>query len=228
MKLLFLASTGEYGGSSTALYNIIKTLKDRIEIIVIFPNRGKFSCEIELIGIKCIYIHYKFQLYPPFKTFKNIIIYIPRAINQVFLGIFSRVKLTKIIRDINPDIVHTNVGPVYVGYLIAKKLNIPHVWHIREYQDLDFDMHFFPSKNFFIKSLKATNNFPIAITEDIRNYFQMGNNASIIYDGVFGEDALPEIIGNKSKYFLFVGRLEIAKGIDDAIKAFCEFAKKTT
>ena len=31
------------------------------------------------------------------------------------------------------DVIHTNRAPVRIGSLLAKVLNVPHVWHIREY-----------------------------------------------------------------------------------------------
>ena len=44
----------------------------------------------------------------------------------------------------NPDIIHTNTGVIHEGLKVAKRLKIPHVWHLREYQDKDFNWEAFP------------------------------------------------------------------------------------
>jgi glycosyltransferase involved in cell wall biosynthesis len=130
--------------------------------------------------------------------------------------------LYRIGKEIMPDLIHTNIGPDHIGFHVAKRLNIPHVWHIREYQDLDFDMTPFFSKNYFMKKLQNPNNKVIAITKGIFNHFSMHNNGRVIYDGVLKANNINFQL-EKEKYFLFVGRLEEAKGIKTLIEAFVEF-----
>jgi glycosyltransferase involved in cell wall biosynthesis len=141
----------------------------------------------------------------------------------VITNTLAQKKLGKVIKKFKPDIIHTNVGPVHIGYNIAKKMGIPHVWHIREYQNLDFNMHFFPTKKSFTRKLNSKFNYNIVITKGLFSYFDMQTNAKVIYDGI---DCSNRILhGNKQKYFLFVGRLEGNKGIHDVINAFISFAK---
>lgn len=58
----------------------------------------------------------------------------------------TQLAIESIIKEYHPDIVHTNVGPLDIALEVCLKHRIPHVWHQREYQDLDFHMHSFPSK----------------------------------------------------------------------------------
>lgn len=62
-------------------------------------------------------------------------------------------------------------------------MGLPHVWHIREYQDQDHDMHPVNGMNYFRRLLRK-NQFNIAITKDLYQYFRMCSPAVQIYDGV--------------------------------------------
>ena len=48
---------------------------------------------------------------------------------MLFLNFRASIKIKKIIRDYQPDIVHTNVGPVNVAVDTCLRMQIPHVWH---------------------------------------------------------------------------------------------------
>jgi glycosyltransferase involved in cell wall biosynthesis len=85
-------------------------------------------------------------------------------------------------------------------------------------------MHPIPSKVGFMRKLDSANNYPIAITHGIFEYFKMQRSARVIYDGVM-KKSYSKFVANKKKYFLFVGRLEEAKGTRQAIEAFIEFVK---
>jgi glycosyltransferase involved in cell wall biosynthesis len=127
-----------------------------------------------------------------------------------------------------PDIIHTNVGVIHTGHFVSKKIKIPHVWHLREYQDLHYGWSYYPSKRKFLKLLSDVNNFPIAITKGIFDHhkLELNQNSRVIYDGVFSEKVVPEIKSKKLNYFLFVGSVLKSKGIEDAINAYIQIHKE--
>ena len=128
-------------------------------------------------------------------------------------------ELKIIVAETRPDIIHTNTGVIAEGYIVAKLFSIPHVWHIREYQEKDFFWNIFPSKKLFIRCLKDSN--VITITNDLRNYFHqdLNNNALTIYNGIL-HCKEREFLWPKENYFLCASRISPEKGIDDVIKAF--------
>lgn len=126
----------------------------------------------------------------------------------------------------NPDIIHTNSSNCSIGYFIAKKISKPHVWHIREYGDLDAGRRHFPTKSLLEKKMKSGVNTNIAITRDIKQHFHLGDNTTAIYDGPITIATPPEITVPKKNYFLFVGRVTPVKGVDIAIAAFADFCKQ--
>ena len=66
-------------------------------------------------------------------------------------------------------------------------------------------MHPFPSKKSFIdEASMLIDNYPIAITKGIFDYFKMKNNAKVIYDGVL-KKSNTAIYPKKRKLFFICG-----------------------
>lgn len=134
------------------------------------------------------------------------------------------IQARKIVDHIKPSIIHSNSSNSRLGYELAKRCGIVHVWHLREYAKLDAGMEYFPSKQAFIRDL-SDRNYCIAITSDIKEYFGGSDNIKVIYDGVVDESIpIPEVV-EKKKQFIFCGRLTPKKGIENVILAFSTFCK---
>jgi glycosyltransferase involved in cell wall biosynthesis len=119
------------------------------------------------------------------------------------------------------DTIYTNVGVLNVGYNVAHRNGLIHIYHLREYQDLDFGERIYPSFQEFSRKIAQKKNYNIAITKGIYQYFHCpSKNSVVIYNGVMNKDDYKTIIWDKQKYFLFVGRLSDGKGVIDAIEAF--------
>ena len=84
----------------------------------------------------------------------------------------------------NPDIIHTNTGVIHEGLKVAKRLKIPHVWHLREYQDKDFNWEAFPCFSAYCQMLRKS--YVITITNDIKAHFGLLDfpYSRTIYNGV--------------------------------------------
>jgi glycosyltransferase involved in cell wall biosynthesis len=224
IKVIYIQHTCQYDGSTVALQTIIDGLVrlNAIEALVIYSRGGDFKKWLDQNNIRNEKIHFLLHAYPMIVTLKSLIAFVPRILKLLYINHSAKKSIEKIINKFQPDIIHTNVGPVNIGFEAANKKHIPHVWHIREYQILDFNIRFFPSFNSFKKRIKRS--YLISITHNLFNYFHMKNNARVIYDGVMEESECQFIIP-KVKYFLFVGRLCDAKGTMDLVITFYEFAK---
>jgi glycosyltransferase involved in cell wall biosynthesis len=230
MKIIYiLSSATKYGGASKSFLNMLRGLiiEKNIEPVVILPEYGAL-CEIlqnDKIPFKVL--PYYFSIYPRLRKGKVLqyrILFVPHLFVKIFFNIIAIIRLIKFIKKRKPDIIHSNVGPIHIGFHVARILKIPHIWHLREYQLLDFNMHPFPSMNNFKKKLQSKNNHCIAITKNIFNYFSLNGNAKIIYNGVLScENKV--FIPQKEKYFLFAGRTTPNKGIGNLILAFTEVVK---
>ncbi|TCK84944.1 glycosyltransferase [Albibacterium bauzanense] len=219
-------SVGE-GGSDIALLNMLNGLSvyENINPVVLVNPRKVLIPELESRNIVYKIVNYKFSLWPRFNYWSEKIRYPWRLISNPIKNFIAVKKIIKIASDYNIDIIHTNVGVIQIGYIVAKKLGIPHIWHLREYQGPEFKMCQFPSKKFFFDKLNNDNNYSIAITNGVYNHFKLNQqNSCLIYDGVLKNNQTRFIL-EKEKYFLFVGKITDNKGVTELLEAFIEFAK---
>ncbi len=132
-------------------------------------------------------------------------------------------QLYKIVKKEKPDIIHTNVGVLREGLWVAKFCKIPHVWHLREYQDLDFSWDIYPSKRVYERLLRKSDAI-VTITDNIRSYFNLTGvkYAYTVYNGIEA-NVVREIQMPKEKYFLVASRIYPEKGILEIINVFKKF-----
>ena len=230
MRVLYInhnaANGGLYGGNKVIL-NLISVLNEEIEIAMVFPSDGLFVQKCNQIGIKAYVIpRYHLKLFPSKKTIEDKIYYPKHLLGMILRRQFAIRKLTKIAEEFNPDIIHSIVGPLDIGYVVAKKKGIPHVWHLQEYQDKDFNMRPFPSMKNYRKHLHESNNHVVCITKDIFKHFELDQQKDkVIYNGIFDERK-NNYKKEKKPYFLFVGSLGKAKGVIPLLNAFAEYIRK--
>ena len=69
---------------------------------------------------------------------RDIVLFVPRLLRILIYNKLAERKLYLFLKSNRMDIVHSNTGVIHFGAKVAARLSIPHVWHIREYQKLDF------------------------------------------------------------------------------------------
>ena len=224
MKVLYVVSASHLkGGASIALLNIILELKNIVDICVFFPSKGDFSSFLEARSITCFYSDISYSL-SIFSDSDNFFIRNIKNAVSLFRRNFAMYCLDRVVKQYRPDIIHTNVGPLDIGYEIAKKNGITHVWHLREFIDTDFGLKPMPSMKSLISKYRDNNNYNIVITKAVQFHFYPLVNSEVVYDGVLPSEDMSDMA--KDDYILFVGRLEEAKGILPLIKEFLIYAKE--
>ena len=239
MRILYIVSELDKCGASLSFLTLLKGMREKgIEAFVVAPDWNLVDEDFVAL-LQKMFVPYKLlpitwdikDENPKSKTIKRKIKdlikwFLRRGNNPKKNKEKAIEQLQEVINIFNPDIVHTNVGVIHIGYEICKKMGIKHVWHIREYQDLDFHWVPLPSKDVFINQLKDSDAV-ITITKDLKKYFDLDNyeNARTIYNGVFdkSESSLELPKGN---YFFSASRLVQAKGHVDVVKAFGSFYKE--
>ena len=216
------------GGATISFLNLILNLdKSVFKPVVVLPENNKRTDLEFILEENKIDYHYVFLVSSVLREFhiKNSIPWIVKYIYLPFKKYRSYKSLKRLFLSVTPDIIHTNVGLIHEGYHIAKKYNIPHVWHLREYQTLDFKLDIYPSYRSYCSYLK--NSYVITITEAIYHYFKLekNNKAFPIYNGIFRVDDCLEL-RPKENYFLMASRISPEKGHIDVIRAFSSFSKK--
>lgn len=225
LKVLYLLHTSQWHGANISFYNMISGLKKKypIKIYVYVPINQRnlnidFIHKLENINCKIIYGIIGSSAINDSMSKKDICFFV---FNLLF-RFFSFIHLFIITILIRPNLVHTNVGIIQEGYFVSKVLKIKHVWHLREYQDLDFHWRIIPSKEKI--SARYNKSRVIAISEGIAKHFHIANDFEVIYNPISDN---VKYFNNKKKdfYFIISNRISKEKGIEDILEAFSVFIK---
>lgn len=221
MNILFLTK-GARGGADMSLLPILQHMIKSNNIFVVCSANYGFQYTLKRENI-------------PFTTIKmpthniiegNKLRYPDRNMRAILKFPLAVIKLINFAKKFKADVIYTNDGTLEEGYYAAKKLGIPHIWHLREFQDLDFNLKIFGGMNRFKKLLKS-NDINIAITKAVFEHFDLTNrNSTVIYDGIRSENNFKSLkYDSKDNYFLYMGKITEEKGCYDLLVAFSEFYK---
>ena len=231
MKVLYILHTTEMHGATISFINSIKGLiKKGIEPVFVIPSNCKdfLLFQEHLNNTKIVY--YKspvIQSTIDKQQFKKLSFF-----NKLRFLIFlyrrkrlSFQELNQIVKQEKPDIIHTNVGTIHEGFWVAKKNHIPHIFHIREYQDRDFNWKIIPSKLLYCWILKHS--FVITITDALGKHFRIEKYSKrrTIYNGIY-EKGNTALMIPKDSFFLCASRISKEKGLGDVVRAFSLFHQK--
>ena len=229
MKIVIVAHSSGIQGAGKALLSMIDGLNNNgVETIVTLPSKGPLYYDILSRGYKCHVVWCYNYTIPKRKGIKNLILFLPRLFRIFTVNTLGKWKLNKLVECENPDLIHTNSGVIRFGAEVANKRNIPHVWHIREFQTDNNDYPPIGSEAKLRKAFSSPHNHCLTITHEIFDYYALNpSKDKVLYDGVFGENYFPDIIKEKDNYFLYVGALEEGKGVYELLDAFSKMSQDT-
>ena len=219
-NLLFVAHDASLFGANQSLINMISSLKDEdVSIKVVFPEKGPICQQFDLLGIEYLVIKFKGEgIDPRNDGIKVKFLNLLRQLNKILLNALALRKLRKLVRMHNITIVHSNSSVIGIGEELAKMENIRHVWHLREYIDLDHGMAVLGGIDKLKDRIRKSDKV-ICISEGVKRHFDVGENSIVLYNSV-RKDSKGFITRPKGNYFLFCGSLVESKGVEDAIRAF--------
>lgn len=225
--LYILSSSNEFWGASKSFITMLDGIRQKgISPYVVLPSEGGLCTLLAERGIPFFIFSYRLSVYPPFikGNAGSILLFLPLLLFRISVNLRAIIKLIGLCRRLSPALIHTNVGPLQIGYYAAKFLRIPHVWHIREYTGVLWHPLF--CMGGFKKRMVAPGNHCIAITQGLFEYFKLGQeNGRVIYNGILPGGKI-RFTSRKEAYFLYAGRLDANKGIADLLAAFAEFTKR--
>ncbi len=211
-------------GANMSLLNWLKDVdKEKYNITVVVPRYNQeFFLDLKKVGVyKIINAHYIVRFKKLYKRclsekIKDTLKMIMSILNPINLFI-----LTKKIKKTGVDIIHTNSFSVTYGYLISKKLKVPHVWHIREFMEEDHQITHLNNKKI---SEYTKNSYAIYISDVIKNKFEFRYQFKrsyliynkIEYDNMYKKEKA--FYSDNKCNIIIVGTLSKNKGHMDAIK----------
>lgn len=224
MKVIYLSHTSIMGGAPIALINIIKGMEGlNLVPIVVVPTKGELTDVLSNMGVKCYVPPFRYVCMLEYPRNCSLIAW-PKRLGIMFLRYFyGQHYLKKIIKNENPDIVHSNTGVCNLALRYCARKKIPYVWHIREYL-VECGYKPFPINKYYNTLLHITGTYNIAITKGVFDCYKMRDSDTVIYDGVITDvNEKPLESECKFPYFLCVANISAQKGVDRLINSFSIF-----
>jgi len=227
MRILFIAHEDSLNGASKSMLNIIDCLLEKKHEIYIVSsyNSGDFYNESKKRHVKILIM--------PFVRWSNVLpdglaltkLKVKWVIKYKIVNIKSAKAIAKIALKNKIDIIHSNTSVINIGALISKYSGIPHVWHLREFGDLDFNMHFYEPLWYVSKFMnKYTDRF-ICISKAIMEHYPYleSNKKTLVYNGISNDAIIEENakMPHLGVHILIAGRISETKGQHEAVAA-CE------
>lgn len=231
MKILFLSHYPHLLGANRSLLSLVLGLRTKGVLPQVWcPEEGDFTDALraENIHVRIFPYHnwaatlmHPSFFHLPFAAYRN---------NNLLPSLALEAK------EFGPNIIHTNSSVLGIGAQIAEAIDVPHVWHIREFAWQHYKMKFFPSEDVLYRNLKKAKKV-IAISHAIKNGVGKDHadiNWEIIYNGVLDENKIEqffEVPTDEEKEpdtftFLCIGMLHPSKSQLEAVEAFGLVASK--
>ncbi|WP_291276106.1 glycosyltransferase family 4 protein [Flavobacterium sp.] len=165
MKILHVFPSAFLGGSELCAIESIESLqKMGVENHVILPTNGEVAKRLENLSVSFEIIQNSWWMSSkPWKTFLKVI---------MLKGFYSSAKsIHKYIKTHSIDVVITHSIVIPSAAIAARLSNVPHVWYLHEYGDLDHQLKFEYGKQFSFKIINKLSRKIIVNSEGLKKYF---------------------------------------------------------
>jgi len=219
-----LAHEPYLNGASHSLLTLLNGLKREMQFLVIVPAQGEMINALQESGIQSRVLKLPrcaMKASGWFGTMKSRLLFIKNKTNHLH-------RLKQVLGDFKPDLIYTNTSVQDLGFDLSVLLNIPHVWHIREYGDKDFGYQYLPSKTSVRKKMNHSNAVLFTTQDLLRHWHISSQNQAVIYNGVVSHHIPfrnPASMPNPVRMSI-VGLIMPTKGQLDALKILRELLDK--
>ncbi|WP_419169416.1 glycosyltransferase family 4 protein [Negativibacillus massiliensis] len=223
MNILYITHYSENGGANNELLWLASEIKKRGHTVhIAIPTNGSFEKKLKQNDIPYVIIGYK-RWIVRLEEKKNPAKRLRKQISISLNNYLTAKKIADYVKENLIELIHTNDSLTVVGSMAAEISNIPHVWHLREFLEEDYQRTIvYPPdyiSRYFEKSWKI-----ICISNAIsRKYSPLfsGKNDIQIYDGLPIDDNIllePKIFSKNQLKLLFLGGTSVGKGFPQLVE----------
>jgi glycosyltransferase involved in cell wall biosynthesis len=207
---------------STKEFNILAVFPAKKGPAIDYLKERNVPIFCKKYGINSTYVHLPVKAWGKY----------PKSIVAWFLGIFNtRFFIQRELLLAGVDLVYTNTSTPHIGAWLQKSLQIPHIWHFREFGKEDHGFVRLWGNKHFYKTVNKHTDHIIVISKALRAKVEQYTSLpiSVIYDDLSQAYINPK----KTKDFehrpmtlLIAGMLSKGKGQIQAIEAVEKLVKK--
>lgn len=230
MKVIYIANKNEKGGAFYSLMEMVSILKSEYNVEPVVITQGehlltKFCMDR---GIETHALGYDpFMLYNGSTAMRKAVKFALRPYYRLRRKKRLKSAIEKAEKEIDfsdAALIHTNVNRDDIGEELSRKYGIPHIWHIREFSDIDYDCVFL--RKDAISYMNSVNGCFVAISDAIKQaWVRKGieeKKICRIYNGIdiskFKNIAVRDFTKDYLR-FIFTGEICETKGQIQVIKA---------
>ena len=210
---------------------------------VVTPETGRLIDELNDRNIPVTIIPFKRWIHEP-AVQGNLGLHITSYAKKLLSSIIRWQKNREVVKEIQKiveiekiDLIYTNSVVTPIGAMLAKACKLPHIWHLREFGDMDFCLKWDFGHRFSRGYISSKSDAVICVSESIKNHFVQPSAEKkfhVVYNGIatdsdfsLFEKRLLSVNRPESKLFTFaiVGSIQPAKGQESAIRALAEVHK---
>ena len=192
MRVVYIFESTPQGGAYKALLAMINEMRQLgVDVIILTGKRSALNDNLDREGFKNVAAGHETAIIPvhfhgilkPLRLLKTCLLYYKsewRAVKDA----------SKQINFKEIDLIHTNSARSTIGCRLSKKYGIPHITHLREFGDRDFDC--IKRTPFYERILNNGTTAFISISKAIQTYWNSKGidvkKNHLIYDGSYYKD----------------------------------------
>lgn len=226
MRIVFYSHSSVLGnGAAESLLSIVSGLALKHNCIVITPNEGALNTELTKRNIQHKIIPFTWS-----SNFNNELK--PSDIKSSFRLVRNWIKHEMVnkkqlkqhlsyLKKNKPDIIYTNTSVINMGGIVAENMGVKHLWHLREFQTLDYKL----TPNFgwwYFKKRLCKSEIIIANSTALKRFYSNyipAEKIEVVYNGIEINNIALCKTERPTYKFLMVGILMDFKGHREAILA---------
>lgn len=223
-RVLYIGVASEHGGAARSMLEMVNTINkdnDDIEPVVLCCHKRGHIDIYKKNGIEAYPTeHAAFCFGREDKLSKFLIKYLPRFIVYKIKNVYALNYIKKNIDMQDIALIHSNSTRSDIGMILAKKYNIPHVLHLREFgtKGTDYDVYYYRRNP--LKFIDDSVTHYIAITNKVKSHWTTVNGydekkITVVYNGIDDSDIEPKQITNNESDIIrivFTGFIIETKG----------------
>jgi len=184
VNILYIAHEKELGGATRSLVELIELVLLRGHTVYAIIPKGESDVyhRLSSLGVKIIESEYYLWI----SRIKNLKARVKWPIKSLVNFLNVR-KLERLLKPLKLDIIHTNTFVVSIGGSLAKRLKLPHVWHIREFIEDEIGIYFIPNKKRSLSFVESHSDQVLFVSKALQvkyeGYFS-NSKCEVVYNGI--------------------------------------------